>query len=156
MIDSPLHQVFWAASLCFHLVLVAWQRLVLSCSVICQSLVSVTDRPPRLGLQLPIATAMGSPHTHGFPSCLTPELCLHCHIGIGCCDSYGASMGCQGWLVAWCSVAVEKPEHQGYATQHIGDLAHVKGVCWYGLIILRHILFSIVPEQGRSGFSKVL
>ena len=42
------------------------------------------------------------------------------------------------------------------ATQHMEDLAHVKGVCWCGLIILQHILFSIVPEQGRSGFSKVL
>jgi hypothetical protein len=34
-----------------------------------------------------------------------------------------------------CSVAIEKQGHQQHATQHIGDLAHVEGGCWCGLVI---------------------
>ena len=35
----------------------------------------------------------------------------------------------------WCSCAVEKQRHQRHETQHIGDLAHVEGGRWCGLVI---------------------
>ena len=34
---------------------------------------------------------------------------------------------------------MEKQGHQGHVTQHIGDLAHVEGWRWCGLVILLHI-----------------
>ena len=50
----------------------------------------------------------------------------------------------------WCSVAVEKQGHQEHATQHIGELAHVEGGRWCGLVILWHI-----PLVHRTGAGQV-
>ena len=55
--------------------------------------------------------------------------------------------------VAWRGeTRASRARDPGHGGQHIGDLAHVEGVLWCGLVILRHIQLFYLTRTGQVQF----